>query len=123
MSEQKPARPRLMPYPGPAHLGETETGEKGGQDKAVRPLRYEPPGVKTTMRSAVQTRTDPQSRRARGRLSRETLNKLGKVLEAYFDDVRNQGVPDRFKDLLRQYDRKEDSSRENAREEYDKGSS
>jgi len=38
--------------------------------------------------------------RGRGRLTRETLNKLGKVLEAYFDDVRNQGVPDRFKDLL-----------------------
>ena len=49
--------------------------------------------------------------RGRGRLTRETLNKLGKVLEAYFDDVRNQGVPDRFKDLLQQYDdRKDDHS-------------
>ena len=58
--------------------------------------------------------------RGRGRLTRETLNKLGKVLEAYFDDVRNQGVPDRFKDLLQQYDdRKDDHSGDNARENRD----
>ena len=74
------------------------------------------------MRSALQTRSDPHNRRGRGRLSRETLGKLGKVLEAYFDDVRSQGVPDRFKDLLQQYDdRKEDYRRENAREDH-KGS-
>jgi len=58
--------------------------------------------------------------RGRGRLTRETLNKLGKVLEAYFDDVRNQGVPDRFKDLLQQYDdRKDDHSGDNARGDRD----
>jgi hypothetical protein len=72
------------------------------------------------MRSALQTRSDPHDRRGRGRLSRETLNKLGKVLEAYFDDVRGQGVPDRFKELLQQYDdRGEDHRRENAREDYE----
>jgi Anti-sigma factor NepR len=72
------------------------------------------------MRSAVQTRTDPHARRGRGRLSRETLNKLGKVLEAYFDDVRGQGVPDRFKELLQQYDdRKEDQHRDDAREDHE----
>ena len=58
-------------------------------------------------------------RRGRGRLTRETLNKLGKVLEAYFDDVRGQGVPDRFKELLQQYDRKEDHRRDNDREDRD----
>ena len=58
--------------------------------------------------------------RGRGRLTRETLNKLGKVLEAHFDDVRNQGVPDRFKDLLQQYDdRKDDHSGDNARGDRD----
>jgi hypothetical protein len=72
------------------------------------------------MRSALQTRSDAHDRRGRGRLSRETLNKLGKVLEAYFDDVRGQGVPDRFKELLQQYDdRGEDQRRENAREDYE----
>jgi hypothetical protein len=52
-----------------------------------------------------------QTRRPRGRLNRETLNKLGKVLEAYFDDVRAQGVPDRFRQLLAQYDDREDKPR------------
>jgi hypothetical protein len=42
--------------------------------------------------------------RKRGRLSREALVKLGRVLETYFDDVRNEGVPDRFKELLDQYE-------------------
>jgi len=69
------------------------------------------------MRPNVQTRVDVQTRRARGRLSRETMNKLGKVLEAYFDDVRSQGVPDRFKELLQQY------NKDHARQDNDKGSS
>ena len=30
--------------------------------------------------------------------------KLGMKLQAYFDDIRKEGVPDRFKDLLRQID-------------------
>jgi len=39
------------------------------------------------------------------------MNKLGKVLEAYYDDVRNQGVPDRFKDLLQQIDDRKDTDK------------
>ena len=45
-----------------------------------------------------------QTRSKRGRLSREALGKLGRVLETYFDDVRKEGVPDRFKELLDQYE-------------------
>jgi hypothetical protein len=90
-------------------MGESEPTGKRADDSTVRQLRYDLARIKPTMRSALQTRTEPQSRRGRGRLSRETLNKLGKVLEAYFDDVRSQGVPDRFKELLQKYDdRKED---------------
>lgn len=47
---------------------------------------------------------DVQTRKARGRLSREALVRLGRVLETYFDHVRREGVPDRFKQLLEQYD-------------------
>jgi hypothetical protein len=32
------------------------------------------------------------------------MQKLGTKLQAYFDDIRKEGVPDRFKDLLRQID-------------------
>jgi DNA-binding transcriptional MerR regulator len=39
-------------------------------------------------------------------------------VEPFFDDVRSQGMPDRLKELLQQYDdRKEDHSRDNARED------
>jgi hypothetical protein len=48
--------------------------------------------------------TDVHLRKGRGRLSREVMQKLGKTLEAYFDDVRKEGVPDRFKELLRQFE-------------------
>ena len=48
--------------------------------------------------------SEVQTRRGRGRLSREALIKLGKVLETYFDHVRQEGVPDRFRQLLDQYD-------------------
>ena len=120
MSEQKPVRPMPQNVPGSAALGENGPTGKRADENSVRPFRHDPAGIKPTMRSALQSRIEPQSRRGRGRLTRETLNKLGKVLEAYFDDVRNQGVPDRFKDLLQQYDdRKDDHSGGNAREDRD----
>ena len=55
--------------------------------------------------------SEVQLRKNRGRLNRETLGKLGKTLEAYYDDVRKQGVPDRFKDLLRQLDERTDKDK------------
>jgi len=58
------------------------------------------------------------ARKSRGRLPRETLEKLGKVLEGYYDDVRKQGVPDRFSELLRQFDERQDKGRHG---EQDKG--
>jgi hypothetical protein len=59
--------------------------------------------------------TDVQTRKARARLNRDTLSRLGKTLEAYFDDVRKEGVPDRFRDLLQRYEENKDQK--------DKGSS
>jgi hypothetical protein len=47
---------------------------------------------------------DVQTRKARGRLSREAMIRLGRVLETYFDNVRREGVPDRFKRLLEEYE-------------------
>ena len=55
--------------------------------------------------------TDVHVRKGRGRLSREVMQKLGKTLEAYFDDVRKEGVPDRFKELLRQFEEETDLRR------------
>ena len=79
---------------------------EGGETGAARPLRST---------SAEQSREaggsvcimeiDDLPAKSRGRLTRETLDKLGKTLEAYYDDVRKEGVPDRFKDLLQQLER------------------
>ena len=52
--------------------------------------------------------TELSTRKTRGRLSRNTLDTLGKVLEVFYDDVRKEGVPDRFVELLRQYEEGKD---------------
>jgi hypothetical protein len=51
---------------------------------------------------------DTQTRKPRGRLGRDVQGKLGKTLQAYFDDVVKEGVPERFRQLLQQYDERKD---------------
>jgi len=46
--------------------------------------------------------TEVQTKRVRGRLSREDQRRLGDVLQRVYDDVVLQGVPDRFKSLIDQ---------------------
>ena len=60
------------------------------------------------LRAAPAMQNEFPMRKTRGRLSRDTLDKLGKVLEGFYDDVRKQGVPDRFTELLRQYEERKD---------------
>src|ERR1700730_18359148 len=48
--------------------------------------------------------TDAPIRKAAGRLSREDQRRLGDILQRVYDDVIQQGVPDRFKDLLNELD-------------------
>jgi hypothetical protein len=47
---------------------------------------------------------DAQARKSGGRLSREDQRRLGDILQRAYDDVLRQGVPDRFKDLLKELD-------------------
>jgi hypothetical protein len=51
---------------------------------------------------------DIQTRKRRGRLGRDAQIKLGKTLQAYFDDVVKEGVPDRFRHLLQQAEERKD---------------
>jgi hypothetical protein len=51
---------------------------------------------------------DIHARKRRGRLGRDAQIKLGKTLQAYFDDVIKEGVPDRFRHLLQQADERKD---------------
>jgi hypothetical protein len=50
---------------------------------------------------------DVNTRKNKGRLNRQTLTILGKTLSDFYDDVRKEGVPDRFKDLLQQLEGRE----------------
>lgn len=74
----------------PAAAG-PESGDKRGPEEA-------------TAHETRQPAVGGGPRKARGRLNRATLSRLGKALDAYFEVVRREGVPDRFKRLLDGYD-------------------
>jgi len=48
------------------------------------------------------------TRKNRGRLNRDTMKLLGKVLGDYFDHVRQQEVPDHITNLVKQYEDRHD---------------
>jgi hypothetical protein len=49
------------------------------------------------------------------RLGRDVQSKIGQQLRSMYDDVVKEGVPDRFKDMLRQLDSPDDTSNEGSR--------
>ena len=105
MKEPKPLRPvpeeESVSRPSPQDNNRTrESAGHAPQSGTIQQLPVKPaPMIQNEMRTHTKTS---------GRLSRETLEKLGKVLEGFYADVRKQGVPDKFKDLLRQYDERKD---------------
>ena len=56
--------------------------------------------------------TEVNQRKPRGRLGREVQNKIGQQLRAMYDDVVNDGVPDRFVDMLRKLDEQQTDDKE-----------
>lgn len=57
--------------------------------------------------------TEVTQRKARGRLGRDVQTKIGQQLRAMYDNVVNDGVPDRFVDMLRKLDeQKKDDDKE-----------
>jgi hypothetical protein len=56
--------------------------------------------------------TEVTQRKPRGRLGRDVQNKIGQQLRAMYDDVVNDGVPDRFVEMLRKLDEEKNSSPE-----------
>ena len=62
-----------------------------------------PVGQQKPMESA-EARTRKSSNKP-AKLSREVQARLGQQLRSMYDDVVNQGVPDRFTDLLNRIDR------------------
>ena len=56
--------------------------------------------------------TEPTQRKPRGRLGRDVQNKIGQQLRAMYDGVVNDGVPDRFVDMLRKLDEQKNDDKE-----------
>ena len=50
--------------------------------------------------------TQPTGSRVQGRLGRDVQAKIGNQLRALYDDIVQEGVPDRFVDLLQRLDDK-----------------
>src|SRR5262249_58506361 len=76
-------------------------GEKAARPDATQP---KPP------RSEASMHTDAQVKKTGGRLSLEDQRRLGDILQRVYDEVLRQGVPDRFKDLLDQFDKDIDTA-------------
>ena len=51
--------------------------------------------------------TEVTQRKPRGRLGRDVQSKIGQQLRAMYDDVVNDGVPDRFVEMLQKLDEQE----------------
>jgi hypothetical protein len=83
---------------------ENQNGARGPGPSPLRPVAVD----QKPLRPEATMHMEAQLRKARGRLNRETMNRLGKTLEAYYDDVRKEGVPDRFKLLLQQLEDRQD---------------
>jgi hypothetical protein len=64
-----------------------------------------PLGQQTTMEPAATTRNKKQNNKP-AKLSREVQARLGQQLRALYDDVVNQGVPERFTELIDRLDGK-----------------
>jgi hemerythrin-like domain-containing protein len=54
------------------------------------------------------TSSPPITPRAHGRLGRDVQAKIGHQLRSIYDDIVKEGVPDRFVELLKRLDRKDE---------------
>jgi hypothetical protein len=61
--------------------------------------------------------TELNQRKARGRLGRDVQSKIGQQLRAMYDNVVNEGVPDRFNEMLRQLDEQKGAAEETSKPE------
>jgi len=85
------------PETGAQSRGETHGA---GRDRTMNE-RNKPPGQQQ-MDSAATRSKRPTTKPPK--LTREVLTRLGQQLRAMHDDVVNQGVPDRFADLVNRID-------------------
>ena len=56
----------------------------------------------------MDTTSSSSAPRTQGRLGRDVQAKIGTQLRAIYDDVVQEGVPDRFVELLKRLDKKDE---------------
>jgi len=117
MKENKPLRPEMADQ-NPSRTADDSNGT--GKSECLAPVRLDMV-KRRPMRPELAMSTAMNRSKQRGKLSRDALVRIGSVLEAYFDDVRNEGVPDRFKQILESGDAKGGERQSNERK--DKGTS
>src|SRR5438067_13242775 len=88
-------------------MNERKPGRAGNPEGVARPDSIQKK-QKSPLRAEATMHTDAQVRKPGGRLSREDQRRIGDILQRVYDEVLRQGVPDRFKDLLHQFDRAEE---------------
>jgi hypothetical protein len=119
MKENKPLRTEMADQNSPrAEQADERNGT--GKPGLSAPLRLDMV-KRRTARPELAMSTATNRSKQRGKLSRDALVRIGSVLEAYFDDVRNEGVPDRFKQILERDEAKGSERRDDERK--DKGTS
>ena len=103
MKEQKPLS--TGPGEGQRRVGPTE--DNGAHRGMGQRPQVSGSAEQVPLRPGPRCKTN-STRKPRGRLGRDVQSKLGKPLQAKFDDVVKEGVPDRFKELLQQFDERKD---------------
>ena len=66
-------------------------------------------------KTADKAESRMKSSTSSARLGRDVQQKIGQQLRAMYDDVVKEGVPDKFRDMLRQLDGSDDNSSEGSR--------
>src|SRR5262249_34704166 len=92
--------------PGNKQMNERKPVRAAIAGEAVRAEATQPKPLK----SEASMHTDAEVKKTGGRLSREDQRRLGDILQRVYDEVLRQGVPDRFKALLNQFDQEMDTA-------------
>ena len=76
-----------------------DVGDRGHQARARTKMTTRKPETSPSMQP------DAMNQKNASGLNREIQSKIGQQLRAIYDDVVQEGVPDRFADLLKQLDK------------------
>src|SRR5262249_55204475 len=105
MKEQKTATPESgLDVPQLQMSPDKKPGETSTERAPPRSSAPE----QTIPRLQPNMQTKMTTRKTRGRLNRDTMKLLGKVLGDYFDHVRQQEVPEHITNLVKQYEERTD---------------